>query len=134
MSKIIIILHAEPGTHDSMGRAAHALLYTKELKEAGHEVKLIFDGGGTKWVTELSQTDHPLTPLFNSVKESGAISGVCEYCIGAFGGDKEEIKKAGLPLAGEYMGHPSVTLLRSLTLYLKDLYKSTGKKKNLCIH
>lgn len=108
MSKIAIILHAEPGTHDSMGRAAHALLYTKELKEAGHEAKLIFDGGGTRWVGELSKADNPLNPLFNSVKALGAITGVCEYCIGAFGGDKEETKKKGLPLAGDYMGHPSL--------------------------
>lgn len=113
MSKVAVILHAEPGTHDSMGRAAHALLYTKELKESGHDLKLILDGGGTKWVNELSKADHPLTPLFNSVKKSGAISGVCEYCVGAFGGDKEETRKTGLPLAGEYMGHPSLVSLIS---------------------
>ena len=108
MQKIAIILHAEPGTHDAMGRAAHALLYTRELKEAGHEVRLVFDGGGTKWVGELSKTDHPLSPVFSAVKASGAISGVCEYCVGAFGGDTADIEACGLPLAGDYMGHPSI--------------------------
>ena len=33
MHKIAIILHAEPGTHDAMDSAAHALLYTKDLSE-----------------------------------------------------------------------------------------------------
>ncbi|MBI5344818.1 MAG: DsrE family protein [Deltaproteobacteria bacterium] len=111
MHKVAIILHAEPGTHDAMGRAAHALLYTKELKEAGVDVKLIFDGGGTRWVTELAKGDNPLNDMYKSVKEIGAISGVCQFCIGAFGGDVEDVKKTGLPLAGEYMGHPSLSSL-----------------------
>jgi hypothetical protein len=111
MQKIAIILHAEPGTHDAMGRAVHALLYTQELSEAGHEVKLIFDGGGTKWVSELFKADHPLAPVFKAVKASGAIAGVCEYCVGAFGGDRGEVEKCGLPLISEYMGHPSIAAL-----------------------
>lgn len=41
MAKIAIILHTEPGTHDAMGRAFHALLYTRELKDTGHDVHLI---------------------------------------------------------------------------------------------
>lgn len=111
MSKTAIILHAEPGTHDAMGRAAHALLYTKELKETGHDVKLVLDGGGTRWIDELASPEHPLHPLFNWAKESGAVSGVCEYCVGAFGGDAEQTREAGFPLVGEYNGHPSVVSL-----------------------
>jgi len=111
VEKVAVILHAEPGTHDAMGRALHALLYTRELKEAGHDVKLIFDGGGTKWVGELSRGDHPLADLFSAVKESGSIAGVCEYCVGAFGGETRDVEKCGLPLANEYEGHPSVASL-----------------------
>lgn len=111
MQKTAVILHAEPGTHDAMGRAAHALLYTKELREAGLEVKLIFDGGGTRWVAELSKEDNPLNSLYKSVNESGAIEGVCQYCIGAFGGDAEQVKKSGVTVLGEYMGHPSLSAL-----------------------
>ena len=111
MPKIAIILHAEPGTHDAMGRAAHALLYAKDLIEAGIEVKLIFDGGGTRWVTELSKGDNQLYALYKSVEEAGVISGVCQFCIGAFGGNVEEVKKLGLHVAGEYMGHPSLSAL-----------------------
>ena len=75
-------------------------------------MKLIFDGGGTKWVGELSKDDHPLASQFSSaVKASGAIAGVCDYCVGAFGGETGEVEKCGLPLASEYMGHPSVAAL-----------------------
>jgi hypothetical protein len=111
MQKIAIILHAEPGTHDAMGRALHAMLYTRELKEAGHDVRLLFDGGGTKWIEELSKGEHPLGPIFAEVKDSGAIAGVCQYCIGAFDGSEDTVKAAGLPISYEYMGHPSIATL-----------------------
>ncbi len=113
MAKIAIILHAEPGTHDAMGRAFHALLYTRELKDIGHDVRLIFDGGGTRWIEEFSKPDNKFAELYNSLKASGVIAGVCDFCVPAFGGDKELIKKEGLPLSGEYNGHPSLSALIS---------------------
>lgn len=111
MSKIAIILHAEPGTHDSMGRALHALLYTKELKEHGHDVLLIFDGGATKWISEFKKPDHKLASLYNEIIDSDVVLGVCDYCIGAFGGNREEVKKSGIPVLDEYHGHPSLAKL-----------------------
>lgn len=111
MAKIAIILHAEPGTHDSMGRAAHSLLYAKELKEAGHQVRLIFDGGGTGWVPELNKEDSMLHPLFQEVRDAGLITGACDFCIGAFKVDKQKVQEAKVPPISEYMGHPSVAKL-----------------------
>lgn len=106
--RIAIILHAEPGTHDSLGRVLHALLYTKELNEKGFEARLVFDGGGTRWPGELAKDDHKLHELFESVKASGAIRGVCQFCVGAFGASADEVERAGLKVIGEYSGHPSV--------------------------
>ncbi len=111
MAKIAVILHAEPGTHDSMGRAAHSLIYTKELKEAGHQVRLIFDGGGTGWAVELNKPDHLLNPLFKEIKDSGLIQGACDFCIGACGVEKEKVREAKITFISEYMGHPSVAKL-----------------------
>lgn len=111
MSKIAVVLHAEPGTHDSMGRAAHSLLYTKELHEAGHQVKLIFDGGGTGWVPELNDEDHLLHPLFKEVRDAGLIGGACDFCMGAFKVDKLKVQEAKIAAVSEYMGHPSVARL-----------------------
>lgn len=108
MSKVAIILLAEPGTHDAMGRALHSLLYAQELHEKGHDVKLIFDGGGTKWIEEFTKPDHLLASFYKSVKGAGSISGVCEYCLPAFGGDKALVEKEGLKLISDYKGHPSI--------------------------
>ena len=111
MSKVAIILLAEPRSHDSWARAQHALLYTKELKEHGHDVVLIFDGGATKWIAEFKKTDNRLASLYNEVIDGDVVLGVCDYCLGAFGGDQEEVKKGGIPVLGEYDGHPSIAKL-----------------------
>lgn len=108
MAKIAIILHAEPGTHDSLGRALHALMYTNELKDDGHDAQLILDGGGTKWMEEFTNPDHKLAPLYDELKSKGAIAGVCDYCVTAFGGEKQLVKDEGLNLVAEYNGHPSI--------------------------
>lgn len=111
MAKIAIILHAEPGTHDSMGRAAHSLVYTKELKDAGHNVQLIFDGGGTGWIVELNKEDNILHPLFIQLRDQGLITGACNSCMGTFEVNKQMVKEAGVPAISEFMGHPSVARL-----------------------
>jgi hypothetical protein len=113
MSKIAIILHAEPGTHDALGRALHALLYSKELHEAGHQVQLLFDGGGTLWIEEFTKPGNKLTPLYESLKSHGIITGICDFCIGAFEGDKGLVETEDLPLTDESNGHPSVAKLVS---------------------
>ena len=63
MQKIAIILHAEPGTHDAMGRAVHALLYTQELKEAGHEVNSSLTAAGQNGWQSCPKTTTPLPPF-----------------------------------------------------------------------
>ena len=85
-------------------------MYTKELNEEGHDVQLIFDGGGTKWIEEFSK-EHKLTPLYQTLKTSGVIGGVCDFCVPEFGGDKELVKQENLPLISEYNGHPSIAKL-----------------------
>jgi hypothetical protein len=69
-----------------------------------HLSRLIFDGAGTKWVSELSKPSHRAHPLYSAVQDK--ISGVCSYCAGAFG-VKEGIQSCNVPLLAEYDGHPS---------------------------
>jgi hypothetical protein len=39
------------------------------------------------------------------------ITGVCDYCVTAFGGEKQLVVDEGLNLAAEYNGHPSIAKL-----------------------
>lgn len=68
----------------------------------------MFDGAGTKWVGALAREGHPLHRQFVAVKAT--IDGACRYCARAFGAT-EAVQAAGVPLLGEYEGHPSIRKL-----------------------
>lgn len=105
MTKVSVVVLADTGTHEALGRVANAFELAKELKESNDEVELVFDGAGTKWVPDLRKPDHKLRGLYVSVQDR--VSGACEYCAGAFG-VKEAVKAARVPLLGEFDGHPSL--------------------------
>lgn len=102
--KAAIVVLADTLTHESLGRVVNALEAVKEFKDAGDDVQLIFDGAGAKWVVELSRPEHKAHRLFAAVRDR--MSGVCEYCAGAFG-VKDQVVACGAPLAGDFEGHPS---------------------------
>lgn len=58
MTRAAIVVLADTETHADLGRLANALMAAKELKEAGDDVRLIFDGAGTKWIPELADPEH----------------------------------------------------------------------------
>lgn len=107
MKKFVILVHA---SESEGARALHALLYAQELKEAGHEVKIIFDGAGTVWVKKFEDPASKYNPLYKAVKNLGVIAGVCEHCAGAFGVE-QDVRTSGLPAMGEQNGHPSLAQL-----------------------
>ncbi|KKL20535.1 hypothetical protein LCGC14_2454500 [marine sediment metagenome] len=108
MLKVGILILADTESHADMGRVSNALIIAKEFIEAGDEVKIIFDGAGSKWVTKLTDTESPLNPLYNAVQDK--VDGVCSYCAAAFG-VKESVEALGLELLEEYQGHPSLRKL-----------------------
>lgn len=107
--KYLVILQAGKETHEGMARAVHALLYSKELKEHGHDVTLMFDGAGTEWIGEwaASQSTDKLKPMYEELKASGATQVICDYCATAFK-VKENLVKDKVPTTSEYAGHPSI--------------------------
>lgn len=110
MTKVGILVLADTETHADMGRVANALETAKEFQEAGDEVTVLFDGAGTRWIGVLSNPEYPLHRQFAAVRQS--IAGACRFCATAFG-VKEEVQKSGIPLLGEYEGHPSLRKLVS---------------------
>ena len=107
--KYLIILQAGKGTHEGMARAVHALLYTRELKEHGHEVALVFDGAGTEWVAEWTRPDSTdkLAPRYRELSQLGITEIICDFCAGAFQ-VKDQLKDRKVPLVDEFQGHPSI--------------------------
>jgi hypothetical protein len=108
MTRAAIVLLADTETKEGLGRMSNALTSVREFKEEGQEVSLIFDGAGTKWIGELSDSDHKYNRHFESVKDD--IHGACAYCARAFG-VKDEVQESGVELLGEFEGHPSLAKL-----------------------
>lgn len=105
MQKAAIVVLADTETLESLGRVANAMMTVQEFKEAGDDVKLIFDGAGTKWVSRLGDPAHQYHDVYERVRDQ--VSGVCQYCADAFG-VTEEVRDADAPFADEYQGHPSI--------------------------
>lgn len=105
MIKVAIVVLADTETHGDMGRVTNALVAAKEFREAGDDVKLIFDGAGTKWIAELSKPEHHDHELFEAAREKKH-TGACSFCAGAFGA-KDSVMACDVPLLDEYEGHPS---------------------------
>jgi len=107
VSKFAVILHAQP---DDMPRALHALLYTKELNEAGHDVQLLFDGAGTTWIQEFEKPDFQYHSIYQDIKRDNLIAGACAYCSDAFQA-RDAISIAGVQFKDQSNGHPSIAQL-----------------------
>ena len=105
MTKIAIVVFSDTNTMEAMGKVTNAFMLATEAIEAGDELKIIFEGAGTKWIGKLEKEDHKLHGLYQSIKTN--ITGVCKFCAQAFG-VKSEIEKAELPLLDEYKSHPSL--------------------------
>lgn len=114
MGKLAIILQAGPGTHESHARMFHSMVYAKELRERGHDVRLVFDGASTEWLAKWGDPqdddDVGMGRFFAQLKEAGLAYAVCDFCSTAFK-VHDRLKAQGEPLVAEYMNHPSIAAL-----------------------
>jgi len=92
MKAAIIVLSDPKGGEEALGRVFNGLGTAYELKQRGDEVTLIFQGAGTRWAAVLAKNDHPLSPLYNLVKDK--VAGVSCGCSDVFG-SRNEAETAG---------------------------------------
>lgn len=87
MSKTAIIILSDPkaGSDEALGRVFNALAAAYDFKNAGEEVKIIFQGAGTRWPEQLEKADHPVNGLFLEVKDK--VEGVSTGCAAVFGAE-----------------------------------------------
>ncbi|HEY8140222.1 MAG TPA: hypothetical protein VIE86_03975 [Nitrososphaera sp.] len=110
-----IFVFADTGANEGLGRVVNALETAKEFKN--DEVRLYFDGTGTKWPAELAEEDHIAHKLYESM--TGKVAGACSFCAAAFGAT-ESIKKARIQLVGEFDDHISVKGLLSAGFHIMN--------------
>lgn len=102
--KVAIIVLADSERHEGLGRVVNAMIAASEMSDAGDDVRLIFDGGGTVWPGELTKEDHPAHALWESVHD--VVAGACSYCADAFEA-RSGVEQAGVRMLEEYKRHPS---------------------------
>ena len=97
-------------TLEGSGQAAvyRALGTAKEFKDAGDDVKIVFDGSGVETAAATSQADNALNGAYAPVKDT--VLGACGYCVKAHK-VTEQIEKAGIDLLTENHGHASLRQL-----------------------
>lgn len=110
MTKVAVFVFADVGTDEGLGRVVNALEAVKQFKEAKDDVKLYFDGTGTRWIHELSKKDHIANGLFETVKDK--VEGACLFCAIAFGA-KDAVQDCKVDLIEEKDQHIDVKKLVS---------------------
>ena len=85
MDKLAIVILSDPkaGSEESLGRLFNSLTTAYEYIKVGKEVKIIFQGTGTRWPEVLKNEKHPAYKLFNEVKD--AVAGVSTACAKVWG-------------------------------------------------
>ncbi len=92
---IVVLSDPKSGSEESLGRVFNALASAYDFKQRGDDVTVLFQGAGTRWVSEVSKSDHPAHDLFEAVKDK--VAGVSCACADVFGAS-EEVAKTGFDL------------------------------------
>lgn len=121
MEKTLIVIFSDPkgGGEEALGRVFNALVTAYDLQERNANVKILFQGTGTRWVPIINDPKHLLNSLFKVVLDK--VDGVCGGCADVFGAT-EEIEKTELPLI-RTLNVPGTTGVTSLGEYIKEGYR-----------
>lgn len=92
---VIILSDPKSGTEDALGRLFNGLATAYDFKYQGDDVKILFQGAGTRWAGELSNENHPAYQLFKAVEDK--VAGVSCACADVFGA-REDAEKIGFDL------------------------------------
>lgn len=92
-------------THAHLGRATNAFTTSKEFKQAGDDVVMVFDGAGVETVAALADPEHQMHKLYLQVEDR--VAGACRYCARAFD-VYEKLEELGVPFLSDFEQHPSL--------------------------
>jgi hypothetical protein len=95
---------------EGAGRSAiyRALMFAQELRDAGDDAVIVFEGAGSTAAAALVVADDALHPLFADVRP--LVRGVCRFCARSYG-VLGAVEAAGLPMLADDRGHASLRAL-----------------------
>lgn len=101
--KVAVVVLAGTETKEALGRTVNAMVAAREFKNAGDDVRVIFDGAGVLSAAAFADDQHQYHGLLAAVKDN--VHGVCDYCAGAF--EVKDKLPDWMPAARDFEGHPS---------------------------
>lgn len=114
----IIVLSDPQGGEEALGRLFNALAATYDFKQKGHDVQLVFQGTGTRWMGLLARTDHPAHALYKAIEDK--VAGMSSGCADFFGA-RSDAETNGFSLITTN-AVPGTSGLPSLATYAEDGY------------
>jgi len=110
---IIVLSDPKAGSDEALGRLFNALATTFEHKQRGDDVRLVFQGAGTRWLGEITRDGHPARELFDAVADR--IAGYSHACAVSFGAADAAEESGHAALADNAVpGTPGLASLRQL--------------------
>lgn len=100
---VAVVIYESVKTGDA--RAYRGLKTALELKEAGDDVTVLFDGSGVETLAAISDSDHPMHALAQALKENTI--GACAFCANAHK-STDAIVEAGWTLLDDNAGEASI--------------------------
>jgi hypothetical protein len=86
----------------------HVLLNALDMKDRGHEIKIIIEGAATKLIPELAKKQNPMHTLWEKTQDQNLIEGVCKACSNKMG-TAEKARSQGFALLDDMAGHPGMS-------------------------
>jgi hypothetical protein len=113
MAKFAIVILSSTEVPESHGRLIHALMDGTALKEAGHDVKLVFEGIGVTWLQAFLVREHPVTKGYGAEFDAlrPNIHGACDFCTVKRFNVQDSTTALGIPLLGGEGHHFNVSEL-----------------------
>ncbi len=110
---IVVLSDPKSGSDEALGRFFNALAAAYDFKQRGDDVSILFQGAGTRWIGEVSESDHAAHALFEEVKDK--VAGVSCGCADVFGAT-EDAEKSGFDLIKDnpVPGTPGLPSLQKL--------------------
>jgi hypothetical protein len=118
MKAAVIVLSDPNGGDEALGRLFNALALARGLKVRKEDVRVLFQGAGTRWASKLHDGEHPAHALYKAVED--VVEGVSEGCAVVFGA-RGDAEKHGYDLVSD--NHiPGTSGLASLARLAGDGY------------
>jgi len=118
-SKTAIVVLSDPrGGEEALGRVFNALAAAYDFKQKQQDVRLVFQGTGTRWTGILTKPDHPAHALYKAVEDT--VVGASHACS-VFFGAREDAQANGFALVADN-AVPGTDGLPSLATYAADGY------------